>query len=319
METILNLLVLDAEAQNAFARAFSGHRQFFAPDGCFPGTETPIPEKMYRDATIILGNPPVELVAKNPHLKMLHTRSAGVDRYLKPGILAPDTVLAGSSGAWGPSMAEHMFALLLALMKRLPAYYEQQKTGVWQRRHRSKGVIGSRVLVIGTGDLGSSFAQRCKAFGAETAGIRRDPEKPAEGIDEMYGSDALDEQLSLADVVCLMLPHTRETSKLMNLQKLCLMKPDAILLNGGRGTAVDCDALAEVMESGHLWGAGLDVTYPEPLPPDHPLWKQARVLLTPHTAGGHLDDTFRRIAEIVLENLKHYFAGEPLRNQFDHT
>ena len=98
--------------------------------------------------------------------------------------------------------------------------------------------------------------------------------------------------------------------------RLLRMKPDAILLNGGRGTAVDCAALAEVLEAGHLWGACLDVTDPEPLPADHPLWRQERAVLTPHTAGDdHLSVTADRIAEIALDNLARYLAGRPLRNR----
>ena len=97
---------------------------------------------------------------------------------------------------------------------------------------------------------------------------------------------------------------------------LLRLKEDAILLNGGRGSVVDCAALAEVLESGRLWGAGLDVTDPEPLPPEHPLWRQPRALITPHAAGGdHLPDTARRIAAIALDNLGRYLRGEPLRNR----
>lgn len=316
MEKIVNLLRLNAAQQEAFSRLLAGHQQIFAPDGRLPATDAPLPREAYQEATIILGNPAVDNIKGNQRLKLLQTRSAGVDRYLAAGVLPEGAVLAGCSGAWGPAIAEHVFALLLSLMKRLSAYYDQQKQGLWQKLGRAKTLMGARVLCIGTGDLGSSFAKLCKGCGAHTAGIRRDSAKPAAGIDEMHGLDELDTQLSLADVVCLMLPHTQDTNRLMNLRRLCLMKPDAILLNGGRGTAIDCDALADVLASGHLWGAGLDVTAPEPLPPDHPLWRQERVLITPHACGGFLDDTLDRIADIALENLRRYFAGEPLRNQF---
>ena len=94
------------------------------------------------------------------------------------------------------------------------------------------------------------------------------------------------------------------------------MKGAAILLNGGRGSCVDGQALAEVLADGRLWGAGLDVTDPEPIPPEHPLWRQPKALITPHTAGGnHLADTERRIARIALDNLRRYLAGEALRNR----
>lgn len=316
MERVVNLLVLNAEQQEAFTRLLTGHQQIFAPDGYLPVSGEPLPLEFYRQATIILGNPPVDSIADCHHLKLLHTRSAGVDRYLVPGVLPPGTMLAGCSGAWGPAVAEHVFALLLSLMKQLPAYYDQQKQCVWHKLGKAKTLIGARVLCIGTGDLGSSFARLCRACGAHTIGIRRNSAKPADGISEMHSLTELDEQLSLADVVCLMLPHSQETDRIINLHRLCLMKPGAILLNGGRGSAVDCDALARVMEAGHLYGAGLDVTFPEPLPPDHPLWMLERVLITPHACGGYLDDTLERIASIVLENLQNFLTGEPLKNRF---
>ena len=132
----------------------------------------------------------------------------------------------------------------------------------------------------------------------------------------MYGFSELDELLPRADVVALTLPQSPETAGLFGRERLLRLKEDAILLNGGRGSVVDCAALAEVLESGRLWGAGLDVTDPEPLPPEHPLWRQPRALITPHAAGGdHLPDTARRIAAIALDNLGRYLRGDPLRNR----
>lgn len=170
--------------------------------------------------------------------------------------------------------------------------------------------------MVGTGDLGTSFARLCRALGAHTTGVRRDPARPAQGIQRIYGLSELDELLPRADVVALALPQSPKTVGLFGRERLLRLKEDAILLNGGRGSAVDCAALAEVLESGRLWGAGLDVTDPEPLPPEHPLWRQPRALITPHTAGGdHLPDTARRIAAIALDNLGRYLRGKPLRNQ----
>ena len=171
-------------------------------------------------------------------------------------------------------------------------------------------------LVVGTGDLGSSFARLCRTLGARTSGVRRDPAKSAAGIECMYGFEALDTLLPAADVVALTLPQTPGTVRLFDKARLLRMKGDAILLNGGRGSCVDGQALAEVLADGRLWGAGLDVTDPEPLPPEHPLWRQPKALITPHTAGGnHLADTERRIARIALDNLRRYLAGEALRNR----
>ena len=314
MEIVLNTLILDEAQREAFVRAMPGYRQIFAPDGRMPDG-SPVPPEMYLEASVILGNPPPEAFAGSTRLRLLQTRTAGLERYLKPGALPPQTVLAGCSGAWGVAVAEHMFAMLLSLLKRLPEFYGLQQQARWQALGQEKTLRGATVLCVGTGDLGSSIARHCKAFGAHTVGLRRNAGIPAEGIDEMHGMEELDRLLPLADVVCLTLPHAADTTHIMDLRRMRMMKPDAILLNGGRGTAVDCGALAEVLASGHLRGAALDVTDPEPLPADHLLWRQERVLLTPHTGGGLPEITFRLIAEIALENMKRYVAGEPLRNQ----
>ena len=303
MELILNLLTLTEKQRNDFLRVAEGYEQIFAPGGVLENGR-PIPSELYRRAAVILGNPAIKELAVCENLRLLQTKSAGTDQYQKPGVLPEGAALLSASGAYGHSVSEHMFAMLLSLMKRLPAYRDRQRDGIWRDLGPVKTLAGALVLCVGTGDLGSSFARLCKALGARTAGIRRDARKPAEGIDEMYSMDRLDGLLPQADVVALMLPHSVDTVHLMDRRRLFLMKKDSILLNGGWGTAVDCAALAEVLKDGHLWGACLDVTDPEPLPAGHPLWTQERAVLTPHTAGGdHLADTADRIAAIALEHL----------------
>ena len=310
MELILNLLTLKEKQREDFLRAAEGCEQIFAPVGVLEDGR-PVSPELYRRAAVILGNPTVEELAACENLRLLQTRSAGTEKYQKPGVLPEGAVLLSASGAYGHSVSEHMFAMMLSLMKRLPAYRDRQRDGIWSDLGPVKTLAGALVLCVGTGDIGSSFARLCKALGARTAGVRRDARKPAGGIDEMHPIDRLDGLLPQADVVALMLPHTAETVHLMDRRRLLLMKQDAILLNGGRGTAVDCTALAEVLEDGRLWGACLDVTDPEPLPAGHPLWGQERAVLTPHTAGGdHLADTADRIAAIALEHLASFLKGD---------
>lgn len=302
MEMILNMLTLDETEREEFSRLVSPEEQRFFPEG----KESPDKED-YEQATIILGNPPAAALKDCQRLKLLHTRSAGVDQYSAPGVLPDGAVLLSASGAYGHSVSEHMFAMLLGCMKRLPGYRDQQRTGCWSDLGPVKTLKDALVLCVGTGDLGSSFAKQCKALGARTAGVRRDAGKPAEGIDEMFPFDQLDNLLSRADVVALMLPGGAATNKLMGRERIMKMKNDAILLNGGRGSIIDNDALAEIMDTGHLWGACLDVTAPEPLPPEHPLWKQPRAVITPHVAGAyHLEETPHLIAEIVLRHVRDF-------------
>lgn len=306
---ILNLLHLTDKQRAAFIKLSAGHKMIFAPDGRLEGENLPVPDELYKKAEIILGNPPYEPLKDNQVLRYLHTKSAGTDRYEKPGMLPEGAVIQGAVGAYGHSVSEHMFAMLLAAMKRLPGYRDQQNEEVWEDLGPAKTLSGAQVLCIGTGDLGASFARLCKALGANTLGVRRDSKRTAPGIDRMYGIDILEELLPQADVVCLMLPGNAETDKLMDRHRLKLMKKDAILLNGGRGNSIDCDALADIMEDGHLFAACLDVTAPEPLPAGHPLWKQKRALITPHSAGGdHLADTAKRVADVVLKNLRSYLS-----------
>ena len=172
------------------------------------------------------------------------------------------------------------------------------------------------VLVVGAGDIGTTFAALCKTLGARTVGLKRTVCPPPDGLDEVHALDELDAWLPRADVVALALPQTPETVHIMDRRRLFLMKEGSILLNGGRGSAIDPEGLNQVLSAGRLWGATLDVTEPEPLPADSPLWDQPDLLLTPHVAGGlHLEGTRERIVAIALENLKRYLAGEPLKNR----
>ena len=313
MAIILNLLTLSHEQRIAFLRAAPRYEQVFAPNGIMEDG-TPVSPELYRQAFVILGNPPVKELAVCKKLKLLQTRSAGVDQYEKPGVLPEGTILRSASGAYGHSVSEHMFAMLLSMMKRLPAYRDQQRRRIWNDLGPVKTLAGATVLCVGTGDLGSSFARLCKAMGAWTVGVRRDTLKPATGIDNMYGMDQLDELLFQADVVALMLPQSPDTVHIMDERRLALMNHNAILLNGGRGSAVDSMALAKALKENRLWGACLDVTDPEPLPADHPLWRQKRAVITPHVAGGdHLADTADRIATIARSNLYRFLEKEQMK------
>lgn len=316
MDVILNFLPLTSEEHAAFRAVAPGVEQRFRPvEQLLTNASTGLPED-YEAATVILGCPPPDAVAQAAALKWLQTWTAGVDSYLAPGVLPRGAALTSSVGAYGQAVSEHMFALLLALYKLLPQYRDLQRARCWEPLGKIKSLVGETVLVVGTGDIGSSFARLVKAMGAHTVGLRRDPSKGADGIDEMHPISQLDTWLPKADVVMLILPKSPDTEGLMDGRRIGLMKRDAVLLNGGRGTAVDCTALAEAMKHGHLWGAGLDVTDPEPLPANHPLWELPNCFITPHVAGGeYLEATRKRVVAIALDNLRNYLAGEPLRNR----
>ncbi len=315
METILNLLPLTEEERAAFQDAAGAHEQLFLPSATTRANVQVDPTLLAR-ATVILGCPDPQSLAGLPHLKWLQAWFAGVDPYLAPGVLPQGTLLTSAVGAYGTAVSEHMLAMTLALMKNLPRYRDHQTARRWRDEGQVKSPVGATVLVLGTGDLGSHFAALMKALGSYTIGLNRHPDRPVPGFDRVRSIDDLDALLPQADLVASTLPGGPETYHILNRERIRAMKPDAILVNAGRGSGVDCLALAEALKEGRLWGAALDVTEPEPLPPDHPLWDCPNLLLTPHTAGGdRLDATVRAINAIALDNLKRYLAGEPLKNQ----
>ena len=316
METILHLLPLTAEQQDAFRAAAPEDEHLFLPTHDRRGA-VDIPQDWRARATILMGYVPPADLKRFPRLKWVQSWNAGVDPYLVPGVLPQGVVLTCAAGAYGPAVAEHMLAMLLAVYKRLPGYRDRQHRHTWEDLGPVQSLHGKTVLVGGTGDIGSAFARLCRALGAaRVLGLHRS-DRPAEGFDQAFPLSALDSLLPQADVVALVLPHTAETAGLMDRRRLLSLRPDAVLLNAGRGTAVDCAALAEVLSSGRLLGAALDVTDPEPLPPDHPLWDAPRVLITPHTAGGydHMALTLSNLSALFLDNLRRWRQGQPLHGR----
>ena len=287
-----------------------------APQEALPGQ--PVTQEDVDWAQVILGNVPAAMLHGSPALEWLQTNSAGVEAYIQPGVLAGDTLLTNASGAYGLAIAEHMLGMLLELFKKLELYRDAQKSGAWQSQGAVKAVYGSTVLVLGMGDIGGEFAARCKALGAKVIGVRRSPRPCPEYADEVHLLEDLDSLLPQADVVAITLPGTDATRGLMSRERLAKMKEGAVLLTVGRGFIVDTEALCDALERGHLSGAGVDVTDPEPLPPTHRLWNIPTAVVTPHISGFyHLRETHERIVGIFLENLRHFQAGEPLRNLVD--
>lgn len=287
-----------------------------APQEALPGQ--PVTQEDVDWAQVILGNVPAAMLHGSPALEWLQTNSAGVEAYIQPGVLAGDTLLTNATGAYGLAIAEHMLGMLLELFKKLELYRDAQKSGAWQSQGAVKAVYGSTVLVLGMGDIGGEFAARCKALGAKVIGVRRSPRPCPEYADEVHLLEDLDSLLPQADVVAITLPGTDATRGLMSRERLAKMKEGAVLLNVGRGFIVDTEALCDALERGHLSGTGVDVTDPEPLPPTHRLWNIPTAVVTPHISGFyHLRETHERIVGIFLENLRHFQAGEPLRNLVD--
>ena len=286
------------------------------PDGLF--RYVPAKEATPADvehAEVIIGNIPRELLAYCKRLKFLQLNFAGTDGF--PEAMPEGAQLANASGAYGLAISEHMLGMLFAVIKKLYLYHDNQRESRWHDEGGVTSVYGSVVLSVGMGDIGGEFLKKCRALGAYTIGIRRTQREKPEYADEVHTLDALDELLPRADVVALSLPSSPETDGLMDARRLALMKRGAVLINVGRGSAVDGFALAEAANAERIHAA-LDVTNPEPLPEDHPLWTARNVHITPHISGFfHLEETLNRIIRISAENLRRYAAGEPLLNLVD--
>jgi len=251
-----------------------------------------------------------------PNLRVVQSTSAGVDSLLP--FVPNGVVVCGASGAYDIAVSEWVVTMLLALRWRLPEFRELQQRAEWDANAGDwittgpspvgpiADLDGATVLIFGHGSIGHAVAARLAPFGAHVVGIARhartDTEPP----------EALPRLLPEADAVVLLLPLTPETKAIVDTRFLAQMKEGALLINAARGGIVDTDALLYALESGRI-RAALDVTDPEPLPSDHPLWQAPNVLITPHIAGG-VARWRNRAYHLAGEQLRRYVAGEPLLN-----
>lgn len=269
-------------------------------------------------AHVMIGNLPADMVINAKNLEWYQLNSAGADPYIRPGVLPGGAVLTNATGAYGLAVSEHMIALVFDLIRRFNQYHKNQAGHVWESRGNIISVEGSTVLVLGVGDIGGEFARKMKALGAYTIGVRRTLREKPEYLDEQHTLTDLDMLLPRADIVAMVLPGGDATSHLMDEKKLRLMKKGAYLINVGRGSAIDPKALLKVLKEGFLGGCGLDVTEPEPLPADDPLWDVENLVITPHVAGNFfLRETFERIVRIAGDNLEAWVNKRELKNVVD--
>lgn len=262
-------------------------------------------------ADIIIGNIPPKRIKDSANLKWIQLNSAGMDGYLGEGAIPSDTILTNATGAYGLAISEHMMGMLLHLMKKINLYSADDKEHKWVDHGPVTSIYGSRTLVVGCGDIGGEFAKRMNAFGSSVTGIRRNIKNVPEYVEKMCSPEELIKCLGDADVVASCLPGGPETYHLYNKDTFAAMKEGTYFINIGRGGSVDQEALADALNSGHLAGAAIDVTDPEPLPENHILWNAKNLLITPHVSGGyHLQETHDRIIGIACRNLDLFLKNE---------
>ncbi|MDO5132100.1 MAG: D-2-hydroxyacid dehydrogenase [Eubacteriales bacterium] len=314
---VLVLLPLQEEDKAYFESRIRGAAQ---PCSFFFRSEGEVTDEEIASSHVVIGKLPVGRIRDAACLEWLQLPSAGVDAYTKPGLLPSDVLLTNGTGAYGLAVSEHMLASTLALVRRFPEYMRRQAEHNWKPMGNITSIEGSTVLVLGLGDIGGRYAGKMKALGAYVIGFRKTDKNRPEYVDEQYTMDRLPEMIGRADIVAMVLPGGRETENLMDAEMLGRMKKGSFLINCGRGSAVNLKALREALDEGRLAGAALDVTDPEPLPADDPLWDYGNVLLTPHVAGNFwLRRTLQNVIRISADNLARYLNGEPLDHVVERT
>ncbi|SDY58599.1 D-2-hydroxyacid dehydrogenase [Halopenitus persicus] len=257
-----------------------------------------------------------EQVELAEELELFVVASSGTDHLPMDRLRDRGILVANASGIHAPGIAEQVLGYLLVFARRIHQGIRQQADNRW-RHYQATELMGSTVTVVGLGAIGHAIAERLDAFGVETIGVRYTPEKGGP-TDEVVGFDDDDLHAAFArsEYVVLCSPLTETTRRLIGPDEIATLGPDSVVVNVGRGPLVDTDALVEALQVGDLAGCALDVTDPEPLPNDHPLWDLDNAIITPHM-GGHTPEHWPRLADVLAENARRLEEGadrDRLRN-----
>lgn len=273
----------------------------------------------YAEVDIAFGQPEVARVLAAPHLQWIHITSAGYTRYdtdeMRAALQAKKTLFTNSSSVYDKPCAQHVLAMMMADARQLlPCYEDQNKSQTWRTKcHRQGSYLlnGQTVLLLGMGAIARYLVRLLEPLDMEIIAMRKSG-RLEQGV-EVIGETELEEALPRADHVVNLLPESSSTRELMNAARFEQMKPGARFYNIGRGKTVEQDALQAALISGQVGAAYLDVTDPEPLPPEHPLWSAPNCYITPHSGGGHIGE-YSRLVKHFLANFRAFEAGEPLNN-----
>jgi phosphoglycerate dehydrogenase-like enzyme len=273
------------------------------------------------DADAFIGRITPEQVRAGTKLKWVGSMSAGVEQVLHlsggTDLRDSDIVLTNNQIVQGPEIADHAMAMLLTLSRDIDRFLEDKRHRRWRPRpYPGIELNGRTAVVIGVGGIGTQISFRAWAHGMTVIGV--DPEDipfmPV--IQKVVKPDQLNDVLPQADVVFMAAPHTPKSHKMMGAEQFGLIRDGGYFIAVSRGKTYDLDALADAVQSGHLAGAGVDVTDPEPLPEDHPLWAMDNVVITPHIAGRSDKDRDRMVGTLA-ENIRRFVEGKPLINVVD--
>jgi phosphoglycerate dehydrogenase-like enzyme len=299
-------------------RGIAPHRLIEAAASSATNLDAGNADPLLEQADVAFGQPDPSQVMRLPRLRWVQLTTAGYTRYDTPAfreaVKRNGTIICNSSSVYAEPCAQHLLAMMLAMVRRLPQSQDNQRESRgWPylaTRSQSKLLNGQTVLLVGYGAIGRRVAQLLAPFEMNVVGFRRTVGQTNEPA-KIVSIEELDSWLPKADHVINTLPASAETESFFNADRFARMKRDAFYYNLGRGSTNDEGALQKTLENGHIGGAYIDAFVEEPLPPSHPLWTTPRCFVTPHTAGGHETEQ-KRHAELFLENLRRLQTGDVL-------
>ena len=274
-----------------------------------------------READAYIGRIPPDVYSRSgDRLRWVHATGAGIETIIAiPELVASDIVVTNTRGAHAPFVAEHTFALLLALTRHIAEFAQHKNDHHYHAYGRGiplESLYGKRLLIVGMGNIGRAIASRALAFEMQVVGLDvMAPEQSGNDL-TVLPMEHLDTELATADVLVIAVPLTAETTNLIDARRIAALKPGAVVIGISRGTIIDEAALAKRLREGTLAGAGLDVYAEEPLPAEHFLWDTPRLVMTPHCAPSS-PLTRDREFEITHENIRRFVTGAPLLNVCD--
>lgn len=277
------------------------------------------------DGEVLYCGGDASILSEMPALRWCHTAFAGVGAYAESGVFDSGKVLlTNSSGAYGRTIGEHIIMVSLMLMRQMPEYSRIIGRRGWEQDLPVRSIAGSSVVIIGTGDIGSNAAERYRALGAKSiTGFSRsgrqakcfDDVYRLEDFDGLFQGGGLSEK---TDILLLCVPGTPESRGLLSAERIAMLSEKTFVINVGRGTVIDQEALCSALYERRIAGAALDVVYPEPLPEDHPLWEAPNCIITPHISGDMgLPYTVDRTVGFFCDNLERFSKGEEMINLID--
>jgi phosphoglycerate dehydrogenase-like enzyme len=271
-----------------------------------------------RDAEVILHwSGPRDMVRSaflaSPNLRWLHSRSAGLDSMLFPELVQSPIPVTNGTGVFSQSLGEFALAVILYFAKDIRRLLRNQEACRWEQ-YDMEELPGQTVGIVAYGDIGRAVASRVHAMGMRVLALKRHaPSSPDPWIERFYGPHQLHAMLSECDYVVVAAPLTAETRHMISDDAIAAMKPNAVVINIGRGPVIDQAALVRALAAGKIKGAGLDVFEHEPIPPDDPIFKLPNVLISPHTAD-HTKDWLNQAMRFFLEQYQRFSNGQPLEN-----